>query len=83
MLLILNYLYSLFKTEYYPVVFFFITAILLSTIICSCSFILSIQKPELEKLTTYKCGFEPYNDSRNKFDIKFYLIAIIFFNRLF
>lgn len=77
-MLFYNYYYSLFKTEYYPVVIFFFIATLLSIIIFSCSFILSIQKPELEKLTTYECGFEPYNDTKNKFNIKFYLIAMIF-----
>jgi len=39
---------------------------------------LSVQKPETEKLSTYECGFEPFEDARCTFDVKFYLIAILF-----
>ena len=53
-------------------------AILLSIIIITFSYILAVQKPETEKLSTYECGFEPYEDARHTFDIKFYLIAILF-----
>jgi NADH-quinone oxidoreductase subunit A len=42
------------------------------------SYVLAIQNPESEKLSTYECGFEPYEDARLQFDIKFYLIAILF-----
>jgi len=50
----------------------------LSLIIVGFSYLLSIQNPESEKLSTYECGFEPYEDSRHKFDVKFYLVAILF-----
>ena len=73
-----NLPYSLFETEYFPIMLLILTATLLSVVFFSCSFIFSIQKPEPEKLSTYECGFEPYNDSRNKFNVKFYLIAIVF-----
>ena len=53
-------------------------AIILSVIIVSLSYLLAIQNPETEKLSTYECGFEPYEDARNIFDVKFYLVAIMF-----
>ena len=39
---------------------------------------LSVQNPETEKLSSYECGFEPYEDARNKFDVKFYIVGILF-----
>jgi len=53
-------------------------AIVLSAIIVSMSYFLVIQNPDSEKLSSYECGFEPYEDARHRFDIKFYLIAILF-----
>ena len=42
------------------------------------SFVLASQSYDSEKLSAYECGFQPFEDSRNKFDIKFYLVAILF-----
>jgi NADH-quinone oxidoreductase subunit A len=69
---------SLFYNEYTIIVTFLFVAIILSVIIVLFSYILAIQKPETEKLSTYECGFEPYEDARHTFDVKFYLIAILF-----
>ena len=69
---------SLFYNEYTVILIFLFVAIFLSVIIVSFSYILSVQKPETEKLSTYECGFEPYEDARHTFDVKFYLIAILF-----
>jgi NADH-quinone oxidoreductase subunit A len=55
-----------------------VVAVLISIIIVNISFLLVIQNPETEKLTSYECGFEPYEDARHQFDVKFYLIAILF-----
>ena len=46
--------------------------------IVGASYILVTQKPESEKLSTYECGFEPYEDARNRFDVQFYVVAILF-----
>jgi NADH:ubiquinone oxidoreductase subunit 3 (subunit A) len=62
-----NYLHSnssLFYTEYSVILIFLSIAILLSIIIISLSYTLAVQKPETEKLSTYECGFEPYEDRR-------------------
>ena len=64
---------------YYIVIFIYlIIAVLISITIVNISFLLAIQNPETEKLTSYECGFEPYEDARHQFDVKFYLIAILF-----
>lgn len=76
-----NYLHlnsSLFYNEYSVILIFLSVAIILSIIIILFSYVLAVQKPETEKLSTYECGFEPYEDARHTFDVKFYLIAILF-----
>jgi len=42
------------------------------------SFRASVQNPDTEKLSAYECGFDPYEDARNVFDVRFYLVAILF-----
>jgi len=74
----LNINESLVNFEYLAILIFLIIAFLLSLVIVSFSYLLTIQNPESEKLSTYECGFEPYEDSRHKFDVKFYLVAILF-----
>jgi NADH-quinone oxidoreductase subunit A len=69
---------SLFYNEYIVIIIFLFVAIILSVVIILFSYILAVQKPETEKLSTYECGFEPYEDARHTFDVKFYLIAILF-----
>lgn len=76
-----KYLYlndSLFYNEYAVILIFVFVAILLSVIILFFSYILVVQNPETEKLSSYECGFEPYEDARHTFDVKFYLVAILF-----
>ena len=69
---------SLFYDEYAVILIFLFIAILLSVVIVSLSYFLAVQNPETEKLSTYECGFEPYEDARHTFDVKFYLVAILF-----
>ena len=69
---------SLLNKEYYGILILVFISIFLSIILLSLSYFLSVQNPDSEKLSSYECGFEPYEDARNKFDIKFYIIAILF-----
>ena len=69
---------SLLKTEYLSIFIYLIVAILLSIIILAFSYLLVVQNPETEKMSAYECGFEPYEDARHKFDVKFYLVAMLF-----
>lgn len=70
--------FSLFKEEYLGILIFLIIAIFLAVIIAGLSYSLISQSPEAEKLSSYECGFEPYEDTRSKFDVKFCLVAILF-----
>ena len=69
---------SLIKKEYLILLLFLIVAILLTIIIIGASYFLARQNPESEKLSAYECGFEPYEDTRHTFDIRFCVIAILF-----
>ena len=65
-------------TEYLPVLLFLLVSIIFSVGVLSLSFIVSPKKPSNEKLSPYECGFEPFDDARTKFDIRFYLVALLF-----
>ena len=67
-----------FLSNFYPIFIFLTIAILLSLIILSLSYLLVNQNPETEKLSSYECGFEPYEDARHKFSVNFYIVAILF-----
>lgn len=69
---------SLVKKEYLILLIFLIFAILLTVVIIGASLLLARQNPEAEKLSAYECGFDPYEDARHTFDIKFCVIAILF-----
>ena len=77
-IIIFNYNKSLLLEEYLNIFILLIISIILSILLLLLSYLLSIQNPDTEKLSSYECGFEPYDDSRNKFDVKFYIIAILF-----
>lgn len=57
---------------------FFLFSIFLSFSIILISYTFSASIPDAEKLSAYECGFDPYEDARNSFDVRFYLIAIFF-----
>lgn len=69
---------SLFYEEYFPIWVALFVSILLSIVIFGASYFLAIQNPDTEKLSSYECGFDPYEDARNTFDVRFYLVAILF-----
>ena len=76
--LIFFYEYSLVKKEYFTLLVFLVIAILLTIVIIGASYFLVKQNPDPEKLSAYECGFEPYEDARHTFDIRFCVIAILF-----
>ena len=69
---------SAMKEEYLSIFIYLCFAIFLACLIVALSYFLVTQSPETEKLSTYECGFEPYGDTRNQFNIRFYIIAILF-----
>ncbi len=64
--------------EYLPILIFLGIAIGLAIVMILASVIAAKQRPEAEKLSAYECGFEPFDDSRKQFDVRFYLVAILF-----
>ena len=71
-------MFSEYLKDYLPIILFLIIALGLSTSFVVINFILAPQKPNPEKLSAYECGFEPFDDSRMEFDVRFYLVAILF-----
>ena len=69
---------SSFLSEYLPILFFLFIGIALAIGITAISFIVGDKKPDKEKLSAYECGFEAFDDARGRFDVRFYLVAILF-----
>ena len=65
-------------SEYLPILVFIGIAVALALIIVAASFIAARQRPNSEKLSPYECGFEPFGDARRRFDVRYYLVAILF-----
>ena len=64
--------------EYLPVLIFIGVAAALSVIMVLASYLAAKQKPDTEKLSAYECGFDAFDDSRGRFDVRFYLVSILF-----
>jgi NADH-quinone oxidoreductase subunit A len=68
--------------EYFPVLIFLAVSVVLGIILLATGGILGgllgTIKPDAEKTSPYECGFEAFEDSRSKFDVRYYLIAILF-----
>jgi NADH-quinone oxidoreductase subunit A len=64
--------------EYLPILIFLGIATGLSAVMVIASLIAARQRPDSEKLSAYECGFEAFEDARRKFDVRFYLVAILF-----
>ena len=69
---------SLIINEYFTILIYLLFMILLSCVILGFSYLFVVQNPETEKMSAYECGFEPYEDARQKFDVKFYIVAMLF-----
>ena len=65
-------------TEYLPIFIFIVIAFSMSLGFALLSGFVGPNKPDKEKLSAYECGFEPFEDARVKFDVRFYLVAILF-----
>lgn len=64
--------------EYSFILKFVIIFLLLGLLLFIISFFFVYQKPTSEKVSAYECGFNPFGDARNKFEVRFYLVAILF-----
>jgi len=69
---------NLFYVEFANIGSLFVFSVFLASTILFLSIRLSTYNPDSEKLSAYECGFDPYEDARNVFDVRFYLVAILF-----
>lgn len=64
--------------DYLNLFILFLVSSILAIILVLVSYLLVLEDPDSEKLSTYECGYEPYDNSRHIFNIRFFLIAILF-----
>jgi NADH-quinone oxidoreductase subunit A len=64
--------------EYYPILLFIIIGLAVGVAPMAAGRLLAPNKPDAEKLSPYECGFEAFEDARMKFDVRYYLVAILF-----
>jgi NADH-quinone oxidoreductase subunit A len=64
--------------EYLPIVIFLGLAIALGAILVLAAVIVAVRNPDPEKVSAYECGFNDFDDARMKFDVRFYLVSILF-----
>jgi len=74
----MQYYHNLLSNQYLIILICISFSIFLGLIIFGLSYILAVQNPDSEKISAYECGFEPFEDARNKFDVRFYIVAILF-----
>ena len=67
-----------FLKDYLSIIIFLFVALTLSAAFIVLNFLFSPKNPDSEKLSAYECGFEAFGDSRMEFDVRFYLVAILF-----
>ncbi|MEO1719798.1 MAG: NADH-quinone oxidoreductase subunit A [Pseudomonadota bacterium] len=65
-------------TDYLPIIIFFAVSLGIGAAIMIAPFLVAIRNPDPEKVSAYECGFNAFDDARMKFDVRFYLVAILF-----
>ena len=65
-------------SQYLPLVIFIVIAVAISGALLVAPFIVAFRSPDPEKLSAYECGFNAFDDARMKFDIRFYLVSLLF-----
>ena len=64
--------------DYLPLVIFIGIAFVISTILLVVPFVIAVRNPDPEKVSAYECGFDAFDDARMKFDVRFYLVSLLF-----
>jgi len=64
--------------DYVPLAIFIGIAFVISTILLLVPFVIAVRNPDPEKVSAYECGFDAFDDSRMKFDVRFYLVSLLF-----
>ena len=64
--------------DYLPILIFLVLAVALGIVLILAAVVLAVRNPDPEKVSTYECGFNAFDDARMKFDVRFYLVSILF-----
>ena len=64
--------------QYFPILLFILFGLALGAVMLALGHIVAPNRPDPEKLSPYECGFEAFEDARMKFDVRYYLVAILF-----
>jgi NADH-quinone oxidoreductase subunit A len=64
--------------EYLPIIVFFGLAVVLGLLFIVAALVVAVRRPDPEKVSAYECGFNAFDDARMKFDVRFYLVSILF-----
>jgi NADH-quinone oxidoreductase subunit A len=67
-----------FLLEYLPILLFIVIAMGMGALLMVAPFVLAPSKPDPEKLSAYECGFPAFDDARMRFEVRFYLVSILF-----
>ncbi len=67
-----------FIVEYLPILVFLAIAVGMAIVVVAASYVAARHYPDGEKLSPYECGFEAFGDARRQFDVRFYLVALLF-----
>ncbi|HKD30877.1 MAG TPA: NADH-quinone oxidoreductase subunit A [Xanthobacteraceae bacterium] len=74
----MNALLQEYLQEYLPLMIFMGISLAIGILLLVAPFVVAYRQPDPEKLSAYECGFNAFDDARMKFDVRFYLVAIIF-----
>ena len=65
-------------SEYLPILIFLVIAVALGLLLLLAATVIAVRQPDAEKVSAYECGFNAFDDARMKFDVRFYLVSILF-----
>jgi NADH-quinone oxidoreductase subunit A len=65
-------------TQYLPIIIFLGVAFVIGALLLLAPFLIAVRNPDPEKVSAYECGFNAFDDARMKFDVRFYLVSILF-----
>ncbi len=69
---------TLLLRDYLPIVIFLAVALVIGAALLVAPFLIAVRNPDPEKVSAYECGFNAFDDARMKFDVRFYLVSILF-----
>lgn len=74
----MSHIFALDLFTYMSMGIYILLGLVISGVVLGISYVLAVQAPDPEKTSSYECGFEPFDDARNRFDVRFYIVAILF-----